>query len=215
MVEACRRHDLANIFLLAPTSNDERMQAVAAMAYGTESIPSVDRIVGPGNVYVTEAKRQVAGDVGIDGLAGPSELIVLATGYDGQAALARRLFGHAVADRVGAIWGFSEDDELSNMFTRTAQPGLWFIAGSFAQCRIYSKVLALQIKAIEEGLLPPTKKLRFVALLPTPRIVVEPVPPKSWPPPSSGVVVAFTVQLIASLRSPMFSASRNSRVCTE
>src|SRR5207244_10544720 len=42
-------------------------QAVAAMAYGTESIPSVDRIVGPGNVYVTEAKRQVAGLVGIDG----------------------------------------------------------------------------------------------------------------------------------------------------
>ena len=48
-------------------------QAVAAMAYGTESIPAVDRIVGPGNVYVTEAKRQVAGFVGIDGLAGPSD----------------------------------------------------------------------------------------------------------------------------------------------
>ena len=53
-------------------------QAVAAMAYGTESIPSVDRIVGPGNVYVTEAKRQVAGFVGIDGLAGPSELAIVA-----------------------------------------------------------------------------------------------------------------------------------------
>jgi len=55
-------------------------QAVAAMAYGTESIPSVDRIVGPGNVYVTEAKRQVAGFVGIDGLAGPSELAIVADG---------------------------------------------------------------------------------------------------------------------------------------
>src|SRR5207247_8494234 len=55
-------------------------QAVAAMAYGTESIPSVDRIVGPGNVYVTEAKRQVAGIVGIDGLAGPSELAIVAEG---------------------------------------------------------------------------------------------------------------------------------------
>ncbi|HTG46626.1 MAG TPA: histidinol dehydrogenase [Actinomycetota bacterium] len=55
-------------------------QAVAAMAYGTESIPSVDRIVGPGNVYVTEAKRQVAGFVGIDGLAGPSELAIVAAG---------------------------------------------------------------------------------------------------------------------------------------
>jgi histidinol dehydrogenase len=55
-------------------------QAVAAMAYGTESVPPVDRIVGPGNMYVTEAKRQVAGMVGIDGLAGPSELVVVADG---------------------------------------------------------------------------------------------------------------------------------------
>ena len=53
-------------------------QAVGAMAYGTESIPRVDRIVGPGNAYVTEAKRQVAGTVGIDGLAGPSELAIVA-----------------------------------------------------------------------------------------------------------------------------------------
>jgi putative flavoprotein involved in K+ transport len=46
------------------------------------------------------------------------------------------------------------------MFTRTAQPGLWFIAGSFAQCRIYSKYLALQIKAFEEGLLPDARAVR-------------------------------------------------------
>ncbi|HKP92019.1 MAG TPA: histidinol dehydrogenase [Thermoleophilaceae bacterium] len=54
-------------------------QAIAALAYGTESVPAVDVIVGPGNAYVTEAKRQVAGAVGIDGLAGPSELVVVAT----------------------------------------------------------------------------------------------------------------------------------------
>ena len=70
-------------------------QAVAAMAYGTESIPSVDRIVGPGNVYVTEAKRQVAGFVGIDGLAGPSELAIVADG-DVDAA-----HGRARPDRPG------------------------------------------------------------------------------------------------------------------
>jgi len=51
------------------------------------------------------------------------------------------------------VWGFGEGQELRNMFQRTPQPGLWFIAGSFAQCRIYSKYLALQIKAVEEGLL--------------------------------------------------------------
>jgi histidinol dehydrogenase len=54
-------------------------QAIAALAYGTESVRPVDVIVGPGNLFVTEAKRQVAGVVGIDGLAGPSELVVVAT----------------------------------------------------------------------------------------------------------------------------------------
>jgi putative flavoprotein involved in K+ transport len=83
----------------------------------------------------------------------PADLIVLATGYKGQEALVRQLFGAQVADRVGPIWGFGEDDELRNMYTRTGQSGLWFIAGSLAQCRIFSKYLALQIKACEEGLI--------------------------------------------------------------
>jgi putative flavoprotein involved in K+ transport len=84
----------------------------------------------------------------------PADLIVLATGYKGQDALVRKLFGAAVTERVGPIWGLGEDHELRNMFTRTPQPGLWFIAGSFAQCRIYSKIMALQIKACELGLIP-------------------------------------------------------------
>jgi pyridine nucleotide-disulfide oxidoreductase len=86
----------------------------------------------------------------------PAELVVLATGYKGQGHLVAKLFGEAVAARVGPIWGFGEGMELRNMFSRTAQPGLWFIAGSLAQCRIYSKHLALQIKACEVGLLPST-----------------------------------------------------------
>ena len=53
-------------------------QAIAAMTFGTASVPRVDRIVGPGNAYVTEAKRQVAGIVGVDGLAGPTELVLVA-----------------------------------------------------------------------------------------------------------------------------------------
>ena len=79
---------------------------------------------------------------------------MLATGYKRQEELVRKLFGEAVAKRVGPIWGFGEEQELRNMYTRTGQPGLWFIAGGLAQCRIDSKYLALQIKAIEEGLLP-------------------------------------------------------------
>jgi putative flavoprotein involved in K+ transport len=82
-----------------------------------------------------------------------ADLVVLATGYKGQQHLVRKLFGEAIADRVGQIWDFGENQELRNMYTRTAQPGLWFIAGSLAQCRIYSKYLALQIKAAEVGLL--------------------------------------------------------------
>ena len=87
----------------------------------------------------------------------PADLIVLATGYKGQDYLIRDLFGDAVADRVGPIWGFGDEQELRNMFVRTRQAGLWFIAGSLAQCRIYSKYLALQIKACEEGLIPPNR----------------------------------------------------------
>jgi thioredoxin reductase len=82
-----------------------------------------------------------------------ADLIVLATGYKGQEHLVSKLFGDEVARQVGPIWGFGDGQELRNMFTRTAQPGLWFIAGSFAQCRIYSKYLGLQIKACELDLL--------------------------------------------------------------
>ena len=82
-----------------------------------------------------------------------ADLIVLSTGYKGQEFLVSKLFGVDVAARVGPIWGFGDGQELRNMYVRTGQAGLYFIAGSLAQCRINSKYLALQIKAIEEGLL--------------------------------------------------------------
>ena len=98
--------------------------------------------------FVAERARMKGGETRA------ADLIVLATGYKGQEHLVRKLFGDEVADRVGPIWGFGDGQELRNMYTRTAQPGLWFIAGSLAQCRINSKYLALQIKAVEQGLLP-------------------------------------------------------------
>jgi putative flavoprotein involved in K+ transport len=97
--------------------------------------------------FVAEGARMHGGDTI------PADLIVLATGYQPQGHLVRKLFGDEIADRIGPIWGFGEEDELRNMFTRTPQPGLWFIAGSFAQCRIYSKYMALQIRALEADLL--------------------------------------------------------------
>ena len=59
-----------------------------------------------------------------------------------------------MADRIGRVWGVDTDGELRNLWRPTPQPGLWFIAGSLAQCRIYSRFLALQIKAREAGLAP-------------------------------------------------------------
>ena len=73
-------------------------QAVAALAFGTASIQAVDRIVGPGNVYVTEAKRQVAGFVGIDGLAGPTELAIVADASADPAWIATDLVAQAEHD---------------------------------------------------------------------------------------------------------------------
>ena len=72
VLAAARRAGVSEIFRVGGA------QAVAAMAYGTQSIAPVDRIVGPGNAYVAEAKRQVFGRVGIDGVAGPSEVLILA-----------------------------------------------------------------------------------------------------------------------------------------
>jgi histidinol dehydrogenase len=73
-------------------------QAIAALAYGTKSIPRVDKIVGPGNAYVAEAKRQVFGDVGIDMVAGPSEILVIADGSVPADWVAMDLFSQAEHD---------------------------------------------------------------------------------------------------------------------
>ncbi|MGC1694704.1 MAG: monooxygenase, partial [Pseudolabrys sp.] len=88
-----------------------------------------------------------------DGRIVPADLLVLATGYKNQQDTVRAYLGGAIADKIGPVWGFDEGGELRNMWRRTAQPGLWFTAGSLAQCRIFSRYLAIQIKALEEGLL--------------------------------------------------------------
>lgn len=77
----------------------------------------------------------------------PAELLVVATGYKNQQEVVRASLGDTVADRVGPVWDFDEGGELRNMWRPTAQPGLWFTAGSLAQCRIFSHYLALQIQA--------------------------------------------------------------------
>jgi len=75
-------------------------QAVAALAYGTQTIPAVDKIVGPGNSYVAAAKRLVFGKVGIDSIAGPSEIVVIADGQTDPRWIAMDLFSQAEHDEV-------------------------------------------------------------------------------------------------------------------
>ena len=77
-------------------------QAVAALAYGTESIPAVDKIVGPGNIFVATAKRMVYGKVGIDMIAGPSEILVLADGSCNPAWVAADLLSQAEHDKLAS-----------------------------------------------------------------------------------------------------------------
>ena len=77
-------------------------QAIAALAYGTESVPRVDKIVGPGNAFVAEAKRQVYGTVSIDMIAGPSEILVAADGKSNPAWLAADLLSQAEHDRAAS-----------------------------------------------------------------------------------------------------------------
>ena len=88
-----------------------------------------------------------------DGGVVPAELLVLATGYKNQQEAVRLYLGATIADKIGPVWGFDDGGELRNMWRATAQPGLWFTAGSLAQCRIFSRYLALQITALEDGLL--------------------------------------------------------------
>ncbi len=90
-------------------------QAIAALAYGTESIPKVDKVTGPGNAYVTAAKKLVMGDVGIDMLAGPSEVLVLADETAEPAFVAIDLMAQAEHDPRAATYLVTTDPDLPDL----------------------------------------------------------------------------------------------------
>ena len=92
--------------------------AIAALAYGTETIKPVDVIVGPGNLYVQEAKRQVFGQVGIDGFAGPSDLLAIATGDADQELLALDLLAQAEHGPGTLVLAVSDAPELLDALER-------------------------------------------------------------------------------------------------
>jgi histidinol dehydrogenase len=95
-------------------------QAVAALAFGTETIRPVDKIVGPGNAYVAAAKRQVFGTVGIDTIAGPSEILVVADGENDPAWIAADLLSQAEHDRVAQSILITDDAAFADAVVAAA-----------------------------------------------------------------------------------------------
>jgi len=88
-----------------------------------------------------------------DGSELEADEIVFATGYQNMRESARKIFGDDLADRVHDVWGFDEEGETRGMWRRSGHPGFWFFGGNLALCRFYSRLLALQIQAIEVGLM--------------------------------------------------------------
>ena len=89
-------------------------QGIAALAYGTESVPKVDKIVGPGNAFVAEAKRQVFGKVSIDMIAGPSEIMVVADGKNNPKHIAADLLSQAEHDKMASAVLVTDDERMAN-----------------------------------------------------------------------------------------------------
>ncbi|WP_299648856.1 histidinol dehydrogenase [uncultured Jannaschia sp.] len=129
-------------------------QAIAAMAYGTETVPAVDKIVGPGNAFVNEAKRQVFGTVGIDQLAGPSEIYILADESGDPEMIATDLLAqaeHDVRTRVGLITTdetlarAAEDEvarQLNKLATADVAAAAWDDYGEIAVCEDEAAMIA-------------------------------------------------------------------------
>jgi histidinol dehydrogenase len=108
VLAAARRAGVSEIYCVGGA------QAIAAMAYGTATIAPVDRIVGPGNAYVAEAKRQVFGRVGIDGIAGPSEVVILADASAEPRRVAIDLLAQAEHDETAQAILITDDASLAD-----------------------------------------------------------------------------------------------------
>lgn len=129
-------------------------QAIAAMAWGTESIPSVDKIVGPGNAFVNEAKRQVFGRVGIDALAGPSEIFTIADDSADPRILAADMLAQAEHDihtRVGLATTSRDiaertlaevERQLASLPTAATAGEAWRRQGEIALCEDEAQLIA-------------------------------------------------------------------------
>jgi histidinol dehydrogenase len=124
VLAAARRAGVTEIYRIGGA------QAVAALAYGTASIPPVDRIVGPGNAYVAEAKRQVFGRVGIDNIAGPSEVVVLADAANDPRRIAVDLLAQAEHDEAAQSILITDDAVFGDAVAEAVETELPTLARS-------------------------------------------------------------------------------------
>ncbi len=128
-------------------------QAIAALAFGTESIPRVDKIVGPGNAFVAEAKKQVFGQVSIDMIAGPSEILIVADKKTNPAHAAADLLSQAEHDRMASAVLVTDSEELALAVQKELERQLPLLSrAEIARASIDSNGKILIARSIEEAI---------------------------------------------------------------
>jgi histidinol dehydrogenase len=127
-------------------------QAVAALAYGTESVPRVDKITGPGNIYVATAKKQVFGQVDIDMIAGPSEILIINDGSGNPAHLAADLLGQAEHDELASAVLVTTDAEFGFKVAGMVEKQLSDLSRAEIACQALSNYGAvIVVKDLDEA----------------------------------------------------------------
>lgn len=128
-------------------------QAIAALAYGTESVPAIDKIVGPGNVYVAAAKRQVFGQVGLDMVAGPSEIMVICDGNTDPDWIAMDLFSQAEHDEQAQAILVSPSEEFLDRVTASMERLLPTLERrEVIEASLRSRGVFIQVKDLDEAI---------------------------------------------------------------
>lgn len=118
VLAACALSGITRLFTIGGA------QAIAALAYGTATVPRVDKVVGPGNRWVAEAKRQVVGDVGIDMIAGPTEVLIIADATARPARVAADLIAQAEHDEDAVCWCVTTAPELADALPAALEEAL-------------------------------------------------------------------------------------------
>ena len=128
------------------------VQAIAAMAYGTETIPRVDKIFGPGNTYVTQAKKEIYGDCGIDFLAGPSEILIIADKWANPVFIAADLLAQAEHDVNAKLIFITDTSKLIKKVKKKLKIQLNKIATKKIAEESLKKKKIIKVKNLEEAI---------------------------------------------------------------